>query len=174
MKMIQVGVEYGNFVVRIFAHSPPEERALRSPSGKCEPIFKTRSVLSGFDERTGRQNRKKTPQMWCPILVTRTGIEPMLQPWKGRVLTAWPTGLVAEMGFEPMTCRVWTGCSSHWAIPPLLWFRPCYYTTNCRVCQHFFDIFLFSLNCTKKWLIFFQKMSFWSFPRYWQIFVEVV
>ena len=39
MKMIQVGVEYGNFVVRIFAHSPPEELALRSTSGKCEPIF---------------------------------------------------------------------------------------------------------------------------------------
>ena len=26
-------------------------------------------------------------------LVTRTGIEPMIPPWKGDVLTAWPTGL---------------------------------------------------------------------------------
>ena len=27
-------------------------------------------------------------------LVTRTGIEPMSPPWKGGVLTAWPTGLI--------------------------------------------------------------------------------
>ena len=26
------------------------------------------------------------------LLVTRTGLEPMLPPWKGGVLTAWPTG----------------------------------------------------------------------------------
>ena len=45
-------------------------------------------------------------------LVTRTGIEPILPPWKGGVLTFWPTGLVAEIGLEPMTYRVWTGCSS--------------------------------------------------------------
>ena len=25
-------------------------------------------------------------------LVTRTGIEPMIPPWEGGVLTAWPTG----------------------------------------------------------------------------------
>ena len=25
-------------------------------------------------------------------LVTRTGFEPVLPPWKGGVLTAWPTG----------------------------------------------------------------------------------
>ena len=24
--------------------------------------------------------------------MTRRGIEPLFQPWKGRVLTAWPTG----------------------------------------------------------------------------------
>ena len=30
------------------------------------------------------------------FLVTRTGIEPMLQPWKGRVLTAWPTGRISN------------------------------------------------------------------------------
>ena len=46
-------------------------------------------------------------------LVTRGGIEPPLQPWKGRVLTSWPTSrMVAEVGFEPTTCRVWTGRSS--------------------------------------------------------------
>ena len=48
----------------------------------------------------------------------------MLPPWKGGVLTAWPTGhikgavkmlrlcLVAAPGFEPGTLRVWTECSS--------------------------------------------------------------
>ena len=28
------------------------------------------------------------------LMVTRTGIEPMSPPWKGDVLTAWPTGLI--------------------------------------------------------------------------------
>ena len=44
--------------------------------------------------------------------MTRTRIEPMSSPWKGDVLAAWLTGLVAEVGFEPTTCRVWTGRSS--------------------------------------------------------------
>ena len=52
--------------------------------------------------------------------MTRTGIEPMLQPWKGRVLTAWPTGrLVAGIGLEPMTYRVWTDCSSQLSYPAI-------------------------------------------------------
>ena len=46
-------------------------------------------------------------------MVTRTGIEPVLPPWKGGVLAAWPSGrLVAEIGLEPTTLRVWTECSS--------------------------------------------------------------
>ena len=54
-------------------------------------------------------------------LVTRTRIELVLPPWKGGVLTAWPpgltpnpigSGLVAEVGLEPTTLRVWTECSS--------------------------------------------------------------
>ena len=52
-------------------------------------------------------------------LVTRTGIEPMIPPWKGGVLTSWPTGrffamrnVVAVTGFEPVTPWVWTKCSS--------------------------------------------------------------
>ena len=50
--------------------------------------------------------------------VTRTGFEPMMPPWKGGVLTTWPTGqnatgnLVAVTGFEPVTPWVWTKCSS--------------------------------------------------------------
>ncbi len=47
-------------------------------------------------------------------LVTPPGLEPGLPPWKGGVLTAWPWGLVvAANGFEPLTLRVWTACSSH-------------------------------------------------------------
>ena len=39
--------------------------------------------------------------------MTRTGFEPVLPPWKGGVLTAWPTGQVKQNietekeGFEP-------------------------------------------------------------------------
>ena len=45
-------------------------------------------------------------------MVTPTRFELVSPPWKGDVLTTWPRGrMVAAMGFEPMTCRVWTGCS---------------------------------------------------------------
>ena len=94
-------------------------------------------------------------------MVTRTGIEPMLQPWKGRVLTAWPTGhyMVAEMGFEPMTCRVWTGCSSLWAIPPFtpLSWALAYYIITIYACQYLFEnfsIFFYKIFYGGK---FFQK-----------------
>ena len=46
------------------------------------------------------------------FLVTRRRIELLLPPWKGGVLAAWPTGLVAEVGLEPTTIRVWTERSS--------------------------------------------------------------
>ena len=48
-----------------------------------------------------------------PDLVTRTRIELVLPPWKGGVLTSWPPGhMVAAVGFEPTTNRVWTEYSS--------------------------------------------------------------
>ena len=37
--------------------------------------------------------------------MTRTGFEPMLPPWKGGVLTTWPTGhnfKTESKGFEPL------------------------------------------------------------------------
>ena len=52
------------------------------------------------------------------VMVTRTGIEPVLPPRKGGVLAACPPGhimmtdpvrtryMVAETGFEPVTYRV--------------------------------------------------------------------
>ena len=51
-------------------------------------------------------------------MVTPRGLEPLLPPWKGGVLTAWPRGhwfiffMVAANGVEPLTLRVWTVCSS--------------------------------------------------------------
>ena len=55
-------------------------------------------------------------------LVTRTGIEPVLPPWKGGVLAAWPTSriMVAEVGFEPTTIRVWTERSSQLSYSAML------------------------------------------------------
>ena len=55
-------------------------------------------------------------------LVTRTGIEPVLPPWKGGVLAAWPTSriVVAEVGFEPTTIRVWTERSSQLSYSAML------------------------------------------------------
>ena len=56
------------------------ELARRALRGECEPIFKTLCVLSGFLRGAHRQNKKDTREE-CPfVLVTRTGIEPMLQP----------------------------------------------------------------------------------------------
>ena len=57
-------------------------------------------------------------------LVTRTRIELVLPPWKGGVLTAWPPGrMVAEIGLEPTTPRVWTECSSQLSYSAILWLR---------------------------------------------------
>ena len=55
-------------------------------------------------------------------MVTRTGIEPVLPPWKGGVLAAWPTSriMVAEVGFEPTTIRVWTERSSQLSYSAML------------------------------------------------------
>ena len=83
-------------------------------------IFRTRWVR--HLSRT-RNSKKDKQQCLSFLLVTRTGLEPMLPPWKGGVLTAWPTGLiyktkfpcfcmVAAMRFELMTYRVWTDRSN--------------------------------------------------------------
>ena len=74
------------------------------------------------EEILGKNKSPKTTQIRYfqgSNLVTRTGIEPMIPPWKGGVLTSWPTGrffamrnVVAVTGFEPVTPWVWTKCSS--------------------------------------------------------------
>ena len=45
--------------------------------------------------------------------MTPTGFEPVLPPWKGGVLTAWPRGQMApQVGFEPTTARLTAECST--------------------------------------------------------------
>ena len=75
--------------------------------------------------------------------LTRKGVEPLIRPWEGRVLTAWPTGQrrkIAEEGFEPPTLRVWTACSSQLSYSASS--RLVYYIVILSVCQY-----LFSKNC---------------------------
>ena len=57
--------------------------------------------------------------------VTPTGIEPVLPPWKGDVLTAWPWSQLfktPQVGLEPTTLRLTAECSTDWAIEDYLRF----------------------------------------------------
>ena len=56
--------------------------------------------------------------------VTPRGFEPLLPPWKGGVLTAWPWSqsllfrlhaLTPPVGLEPTTLRLTAACSTDWA-----------------------------------------------------------
>ena len=47
--------------------------------------------------------------------MTPTGIEPVLPPWKGDVLTAWPWSLMIHMRLELMTSWLKVRCSTSWA-----------------------------------------------------------
>ena len=77
----------------------------------CDPLL-VRQVLSQLS--------------YSPILVTRRGIEPLLPPWKGGVLTSWPTShiLVIYPRLERGTPWLKVRCSTDWANRP-----------------HFFDFF---------------------------------
>ena len=54
--------------------------------------------------------------------MTPTGIEPVLPPWKGDVLTAWPWSQIQtpQVGLEPTTLRLTAECSTDWAIEDYL------------------------------------------------------
>ena len=88
-----------------WASSPISEWQMRTHAR----AYRTRCVRWVYGSP---ENEKSTSNEVLHSLVTRTGIEPMFSPWEGDVLASWPTGLVAEVGFEPTTCRVWTECSS--------------------------------------------------------------
>ena len=57
------------------------------------PISKRRTAMSFAFCYTLLQNKKGTSND-VPSVVTRTGIEPVLPPWKGGVLTSWPPGRI--------------------------------------------------------------------------------
>ena len=96
--------------------------------------------------------------------MTRTGIEPVLPPWQGGALAAWPPGrkmdngkwkmesssrpphhyirnpMVAVVGLEPTTLRVWTECSSqlsYTAVSTVCNSQLHYYTSTYIFCQYF-------------------------------------
>ena len=54
-------------------------------------------------------------------MVIPRGIEPLLPPWKGGVLTSWPRDQMAPpVGLEPTTLRLTAACSTSWAIEEYL------------------------------------------------------
>ena len=54
-------------------------------------------------------------------MVIPRGIEPLLPPWKGGVLTSWPRDQMAPpVGLEPTTLRLTAACSTDWAIEEYL------------------------------------------------------
>ena len=119
---------------------------------KKRTFFRVRFFSLFHQINTKQGKRKKRKPCKCPIygllqgfLVTRTRIELVIPPWKGGVLTSWPTGrgphrvgicgaalmngrrtkyivwLVAVTGFEPVTLRVWTECSSQLSYTAIFW-----------------------------------------------------
>ena len=59
---------------------------------QCEPYPK-QNVLEMCSQPVGVEQKKRTlPWVSFIFCMTRTGIEPMIQPWEGYVLAAWPTG----------------------------------------------------------------------------------
>ena len=88
------------------------ERAPIALLAKCE-LLRMRCIRGGDSCQIGTKKRSTLLSVLRFFVVTRRRIELLLPPWKGGVLAAWPTGLlVAEVGFEPTTDRVWTGYSS--------------------------------------------------------------
>ena len=66
---------------------------------------------------TGRRDNRYTtgPNSYSQFkiqMVTRTGFEPVLPPWKGGVLTTWPTGqkMAPQAGLEPATLWLTVRC----------------------------------------------------------------
>ena len=74
-------------------------------------------ALTGSNRRHSACKADALPAELSARMVTGRGIEPLIPPWKGGVLTAWPTGqLDPRVGLEPTTTRLTAECSTDWAI----------------------------------------------------------
>ena len=71
----------------------------------------------------GFQDRSLQPDLGNPpcYIIVRTGFEPVLPPWKGGVLTPWPTDhIMGTSGIEPPTSRLSGVRSNHLSYAPKL------------------------------------------------------
>ena len=121
--------------------------------------------------------------------MTPTGIEPVLPPWKGDVLTAWPWSRVLSplgvsnvsdkktprVGLEPTTTRLTAECSTIELSRKISCFtsylRECYaFSVHCQATYK--GIYLFLQNRTLKSnlyiltsILLFPIQNLWSSPR---------
>ena len=92
------------------------------------PIIQFNIKLYKADDRTRTDNLLITNQLLCQLShigifncqMTPTGFEPVLPPWKGDVLTAWPWGQVFKSS-SPSRARTYNPSVNsrvlyHWAI----------------------------------------------------------
>ena len=90
--------------------------------------FNSQNKLRKADDRTRTDNLLITNQLLCQLShigilncqMTPTGFEPVLPPWKGDVLTAWPWGQVFKSS-SPSRARTYNPSVNsrvlyHWAI----------------------------------------------------------
>ena len=93
---------------RIFARSTPDKRACRSPSGKCEPIFKRSAFECVRCEYGSPRKAKRTSKRMSFLLGDPYGNRTHVTAVKGPCLNRLTNGpfVVADVGFEPTTCRV--------------------------------------------------------------------
>ena len=75
--------------------------------------------MTGSNRRPSACKADALPaELILQYVMTPTGLEPVLPPWKGGVLTAWPRGHMApQVGLEPTTDRLTADSST----TELLW-----------------------------------------------------
>ena len=125
---------------------------------------------------------------WVSALqsVTPTGIEPVLPPWKGDVLTAWPWShiyllhknilhkITPRVGLEPTTTRLTAECSTIELSRKMFCFAKhlrecCAFSVYCQVNVKKFYLFLQN-RTLKLYLLYlnlhpFPIQNLWSSPR---------
>ena len=80
---LSIKLYYFNFFIKSGSHLLSQVVSNQVPSA----VYALTIV---FGMGTGVTHRRIATEM------TRKGIEPLLPPWKGDVLTAWPTGLISQ------------------------------------------------------------------------------